>query len=391
MSSLMSTYARQAVVFERGEGATLWDSNGKEYLDALGGIAVCALGHAHPGVTAAITDQAAKLIHTSNIYRIAEQEKLGEQLCNIAEMERVFFCNSGAEANEAAIKMARLHARKRKVARPEIIVMENSFHGRTMATLSATGNRKIQAGFEPLVQGFIRAPYNDIEAITKIAHNSKNVVAVLLEPIQGEGGINVPDERYLSQVRELCDKHGWLMILDEIQTGMGRTGKWFAWQHTHAKPDIITVAKALGNGIPIGATMACGSAADLLQPGTHGSTFGGNPFACRVGRAVIDIIQKESLVMRANELGTQLIEGLEQRIGQQSGVKEIRGLGLMIGIELETECTALVSAALEAGLLINVTAGSTIRLLPPLILTDTQAAHIIETLSQLVTEFLARP
>ncbi|MCG8382507.1 MAG: acetylornithine transaminase [Gammaproteobacteria bacterium] len=391
MSSLMSTYARQAVVFERGEGATLWDSNGKEYLDALGGIAVCALGHAHPEVTAAITDQAEKLIHTSNIYRIAEQEKLGEQLCNIAEMERVFFCNSGAEANEAAIKMARLHARKRKVARPEIIVMENSFHGRTMATLSATGNRKIQAGFEPLVQGFIRAPYNDIEAITKIAHNSKNVVAVLLEPIQGEGGINVPDERYLSQVRELCDKHGWLMILDEIQTGMGRTGKWFAWQHTHAKPDIITVAKALGNGIPIGATMACGSAADLLQPGTHGSTFGGNPFACRVGRAVIDIIQKESLVMRANELGTQLIEGLEQRIGQQSGVKEIRGLGLMIGIELETECTALVSAALEAGLLINVTAGSTIRLLPPLILTDTQAAHIIETLSQLVTEFLARP
>ena len=391
MSSLMSTYARQAVVFERGEGATLWDSNGKEYLDALGGIAVCALGHAHPGVTAAITDQAAKLIHTSNIYRIAEQEKLGEQLCNIAEMERVFFCNSGAEANEAAIKMARLHARKRKVARPEIIVMENSFHGRTMATLSATGNRKIQAGFEPLVQGFIRAPYNDIEAITKIAHNSKNVVAVLLEPIQGEGGINVPDERYLSQVRELCDKHDWLMILDEIQTGMGRTGKWFAWQHTHAKPDIITVAKALGNGIPIGATMACGSAADLLQPGTHGSTFGGNPFACRVGRAVIDIIQKESLVMRASELGKQLVEGFEQRIGQQSGVKEIRGLGLMIGIELETECTALVSAALEAGLLINVTAGSTIRLLPPFILTDIQAARIVETLSQLVTEFLARP
>ena len=391
MSSLMSTYARQAVVFERGEGATLWDSNGKEYLDALGGIAVCALGHAHPGVTAAITDQAAKLIHTSNIYRIAEQEKLGEQLCNIAEMERVFFCNSGAEANEAAIKMARLHARKRKVASPEIIVMENSFHGRTMATLSATGNRKIQAGFEPLVQGFIRAPYNDIEAITKIAHNSKNVVAVLLEPIQGEGGINVPDERYLSQVRELCDKHDWLMILDEIQTGMGRTGKWFAWQHTHAKPDIITVAKALGNGIPIGATMACGSAADLLQPGTHGSTFGGNPFACRVGRAVIDIIQKESLVMRASELGKQLVEGFEQRIGQQSGVKEIRGLGLMIGIELETECTALVSAALEAGLLINVTAGSTIRLLPPFILTDIQAARIVETLSQLVTEFLARP
>ncbi len=391
MSSLMSTYARQAVVFERGEGATLWDSNGKEYLDALGGIAVCALGHAHPGVTAAITDQAAKLIHTSNIYRIAEQEKLGEQLCNIAEMERVFFCNSGAEANEAAIKMARLHARKRKVASPEIIVMENSFHGRTMATLSATGNRKIQAGFEPLVQGFIRAPYNDIEAIAKIANNSKNVVAVMLEPIQGEGGINVPDERYLSQVRELCDKHDWLMILDEIQTGMGRTGKWFAWQHTHAKPDIITVAKALGNGIPIGATMACGSAADLLQPGTHGSTFGGNPFACRVGRAVIDIIQKESLVMRASELGKQLVEGFEQRIGQQSGVKEIRGLGLMIGIELETECTALVSAALEAGLLINVTAGSTIRLLPPFILTDIQAARIVETLSQLVTEFLARP
>lgn len=391
MSSLMSTYARQAVVFERGEGATLWDSNGKEYLDALGGIAVCALGHAHPGVTAAITDQAAKLIHTSNIYRIAEQEKLGEQLCNIAEMERVFFCNSGAEANEAAIKMARLHARKRKVASPEIIVMENSFHGRTMATLSATGNRKIQAGFEPLVQGFIRAPYNDIEAIAKIANNSKNVVAVMLEPIQGEGGINVPDERYLSQVRELCNKHDWLMILDEIQTGMGRTGKWFAWQHTHAKPDIITVAKALGNGIPIGATMACGSATDLLQPGTHGSTFGGNPFACRVGRAVIDIIQKESLVMRASELGKQLVEGFEQRIGQQSGVKEIRGLGLMIGIELETECTALVSAALEAGLLINVTAGSTIRLLPPFILTDIQAARIVETLSQLVTEFLARP
>ena len=387
MLSLMSTYARQEVTFVKGQGAFLWDTNGKQYLDALGGIAVCALGHSHPDITKAIADQAGKLIHTSNICRIEEQEILAKSLCEIAEMDKVFFGNSGAEANEAAIKIARLHARKNKISKPEIIVMENSFHGRTMATLSATGNRKIQAGFEPLVQGFIRAPYNNLEAIAKIASNSSNVVAVMVEPIQGEGGVNIPDTDYLNGIRQLCDKNNWLMILDEIQTGMGRTGKWFAWQHTQAAPDVITVAKALGNGVPIGAVMAKGPAAELLTPGTHGSTFGGNPLASRVGAEVIQIIQNQNLVTRAAELGNRIVDAFKQKIGNHDIIKEIRGSGLMIGIELTKECPGLVAKGLEAGIIFNVTAGSTIRLLPAYILSDEQADKIVDDICKLVIEF----
>lgn len=387
MSSLMSTYARQEVTFVKGEGAYLWDTNGKQYLDALGGIAVCALGHSHPDITKAIADQASKLIHTSNICRIKEQEVLAETLSKIAGMDKVFFGNSGAEANEAAIKIARLHARKNKISKPEIIVMENSFHGRTMATLSATGNRKIQAGFEPLVQGFIRAPYNDLDAIAKIASNSSNVVAVMVEPIQGEGGVNIPDADYLNGIRQLCDENNWLMILDEIQTGMGRTGQWFAWQHTQATPDVITVAKALGNGVPIGAVMAKGPAAELLTPGTHGSTFGGNPLASRVGAEVIQIIQNQNLVTRAAELGNRIVDAFKQKIGNHDIIKEIRGSGLMIGIELTKECPGLVAKGLEAGIIFNVTAGSTIRLLPAYILSDEQADKIVDDICKLVIEF----
>ncbi len=387
MSSLMSTYARQEVTFVKGEGAYLWDTNGKQYLDALGGIAVCALGHSHPDIAKAIADQASKLIHTSNIYRIKEQEVLAESLCKIAEMDKVFFGNSGAEANEAAIKIARLHARKNKISKPEIIVMENSFHGRTMATLSATGNRKIQAGFEPLVQGFIRAPYNDLDVIAKIASNSSNVVAVMVEPIQGEGGVNIPDADYLSGIRQLCDENNWLMILDEIQTGMGRTGQWFAWQHTQTAPDVITVAKALGNGVPIGAVLAKGAAAELLTPGTHGSTFGGNPLASRVGTEVIQIIQNQNLVARAAELGNRIVDAFKQKIGTHGIVKEIRGSGLMIGIELTKECPGLVAKGLEAGIIFNVTAGSTIRLLPAYILSDEQADKIVDDICKLIIEF----
>ena len=387
MLSLMSTYARQEVTFVKGQGAVLWDTNGKQYLDALGGIAVCALGYSHPDITKAIADQAGKLIHTSNICRIEEQENLAESLCKVAEMDKVFFGNSGAEANEAAIKIARLHARKNKIAKPEIIVMENSFHGRTMATLSATGNRKIQAGFEPLVNGFIRAPYNDLEAIAKIASNSSNVVAVMVEPIQGEGGVNIPDSQYLKGIRQLCDDNNWLMILDEIQTGMGRTGKWFAWQHTQAAPDVITVAKALGNGVPIGAVMAKGPAAELLTPGTHGSTFGGNPLASRVGTEVIQIIQNQDLVARAAELGDRIVNAFKQKIGDHDIVKNIRGSGLMIGVELSKDCPGLVAKGLDAGIIFNVTAGSTIRLLPAYIISYEQADKIVNDICELVLQF----
>jgi acetylornithine/N-succinyldiaminopimelate aminotransferase len=386
---LMATYARLPVQFDRGEGVWLWDMDGRQYLDALGGIAVCALGHAHPGVARAVAEQAARLVHTSNLYGITLQEQLADRLCGLSGMERAFFCNSGAEANEAAIKIARLYGHAKQIAVPTVIVMENSFHGRTLATLTATGNRKVQAGFEPLVQGFIRVPYNNLRAIETVANNSGDVVAVLVEPIQGEGGINIPDPDYLTGLRRICDEHSWLLMLDEIQTGMGRTGTWFTYQHSGVLPDVLTLAKALGNGVPIGACLARGTAAGIMHPGNHGTTFGGNPLAARAALAVIDTIERDELVKHADELGRQMLEGFRERLTGVPGVKEIRGLGLMIGIELDRPCATLVMRALDRGLLINVTAERVIRLLPPMVTTVHQSEKVVDNVSELVREFLS--
>lgn len=387
----MSNYASLPVAFTHGQGAVLWDQDGKEYIDALGGVAVCALGHAHSAVTQAICDQAGKLLHTSNIYQIANQRELADKLCDLSGMDNAFFCNSGAEANEAAIKLARLYGHSKNIDNPTIIVMEGSFHGRTMATLTATGNRKIQAGFEPLVSGFVRAPYDDIDAIKNIAKNDKNIVAILVEPITGEGGIRIPDSQYLNQVRELCDQHGWLMMLDEIQTGMGRTGKWFAFQHNNIQPDIMTLAKALGNGMPIGCCLARGTAAQLFKPGSHGSTFGGNPLASRAALAVIDTIKKDKLIARATELGQHLLDAFRNKLGAIAGVTEIRGKGLMLGIELDRPCTELVKLCLQKGVLINVTANNVVRLLPPYVMTNAQADNVINVVSENISAFLSQP
>ncbi|NOR20445.1 MAG: acetylornithine/succinylornithine family transaminase [Xanthomonadales bacterium] len=385
---LMSTYNRLPVSFERGEGIWLWDTEGKQYFDAISGIAVCGLGHAHPAVTRAITEQAARLVHTSNLYGIALQEQLADKLCGLAGMDRVFFSNSGAEANEAAIKIARLFGHSKGIDNPAIIVMENSFHGRTLATLTATGNRKVQAGFEPLVQGFIRVPYDNPDAIRTVADNSTRVVAVLVEPIQGEGGVNVPAANYLADIRAICDDNDWLMMLDEIQTGMGRTGKWFAYQHCDIVPDVVTLAKALGNGVPIGACLAGGKAAEMMQPGSHGTTFGGNPLACHAALAVIETMQQEKLVAAAGKLGQHLLQGFSAALAELEGVTNIRGRGLMIGIELDRPCTELVGKALMQGLLINVANENVVRLLPPLVLTEHQADMIVEQVSSLIREFL---
>ena len=387
---LMKTYAPLDVTFEHGEGAYLWDMNGQQYLDALSGIAVCGLGHAHPAITRTISEQAAKLLHTSNLYQIEKQQHLADQLTEISGLSRVFFSNSGAEANEAAIKIARLFGHQKGIKNPGIIVMDNSFHGRTMATLSATGNRKVQAGFEPLVQGFIRAPYNDVDAIRSIAENNNDVVAILVEPAQGEGGVNIPDADYLNQLRDICDEQDWLLMLDEIQTGMGRTGKWFAFQHNGIQPDVMTLAKALGNGVPIGACMANEKAGEIMQPGNHGSTFGGNPLMCATASTVVDTIKAEDLVTNANEIGRYIVDGLKDRLSSLDGVRDIRGLGLMIGIELEEECPELVKLALDENLLINVTAGNVVRLLPPLVIDQQQADAIIDTVSRLITSKLEK-
>ena len=385
---LMKNYAPMDVTFEKGDGALLWDTNGNEYLDALSGIAVTSLGHNHPAVTRAIQSQAEQLLHTSNLYSIGRQQQLSELLCEKAGMDKVFFANSGAEANEAAIKLARLYGHMNDNDEPCIVVMDNSFHGRTLATLSATGNRKVQAGFEPLVRGFIRAPYNNIEALKNIAQNNMNVVAVMLEPVQGEGGVNIPADDYLTQVRDVCHQNNWLMILDEIQTGMGRTGHWFAYQQHHIKPDIVTSAKALGNGVPIGACMAHGMAADLFHPGNHGSTFGGNPLACAAAIAVIESIEKDHLLARCSTLSQNILDQFSSELENQPGVKDIRAAGLLIGIELEEDCGELVSQALENGLLINVTAGNVIRLLPPFVITDEQVTKLVSVLSNLIKNFL---
>ena len=385
---LMSTYKRQPVTFERGEGAWLWDTTGRRYLDALSGVAVCGLGHAHPAVQEALCAQAGRLVHTSNIYGIALQEQLGEQLAKLSGMERAFFCNSGAEANEAAIKLARLYGHAKGVAVPKIAVMEGSFHGRTMATLTATGNRKIQAGFEPLVEGFVRLPYGDAGALDAMAAGEPDLVAVLVEPIQGEGGVNVPQPGYLADLRALCDRHDWLLMLDEIQTGMGRTGTLFACQHEEVLPDVMTLAKGLGNGVPIGTCLARGAAAELFGPGSHGSTFGGNPLACSAALAVLEVLTSTGLPARAAALGEDLMTLFRARLADAPGVIDVRGKGLMIGIELDRPCTDLVGQALAAGLLINVTADKVVRLLPPLVLEDEQAQLLVDTLEQLIRHFL---
>ena len=387
-NTLMHTYKRQPVTFVRGQGAWLWDDQDKQYLDALSGIAVCGLGHAHPAVTEALCQQASTLVHTSNLYRVQRQQELADKLCGLANMDKAFFCNSGAEANETAIKLARLFGHKRGIHNPEIIVMEGSFHGRTLATLSATGNRRVQAGFEPLVSGFLRAPYDNLDALRNIAHNSHNVVAVLVEPILGEGGIVVPDSQYLNGIREICTNNGWLMMLDEIQTGMCRSGRWFAHQHNDILPDVMTLAKALGNGVPIGACLARGEAADVLQPGTHGTTFGGNPLASSAAISVINTLESGQLARRAEELGTYMLEEFRTNLGSVQGIEQIRGKGLLIGIELDRPCLELVAKGIERGLLINVTAERVVRLLPPLIINDQEAAQIVSGVCDLVRDFL---
>jgi len=383
--TLMTTYNRLPVSFTKGAGAYLWDTENKRYLDALSGIAVCSLGHAHPALVTAIEQQARKLLHTSNLYGIENQQILADKLCALSAMENVFFCNSGAEANEAAIKLARLYGHQKGLTVPTIIVMENSFHGRTLATLSATGNRKVQSGFEPLVQGFIRVPYNDIEAIKKVAESSNQICAVLVEPIQGEGGVQIPAADYLDQIRQLCDQHDWLMMLDEIQTGIGRTGQYFAFQHNKAaKPDVMSLAKALGNGIPIGATLAQGKAAHLFAAGNHGSTFGGNPLSCACANAVLSVFEADNLVEHCQKMGQTMLDLFKTELANTPQVRDIRGKGLIIGIELDHDCTKFVQQALQQGLLINVTANNVIRLLPPLIIDHKQAEQIVKTVCQLI-------
>ena len=385
--SLMNTYGRLPVSFERGEGAWLIDTDGRRYLDAVSGVAVTALGHAHPAVVEAIQQQASRVLHTSNLYEIPRQNELGSELCRIAGMERVFFCNSGAEANEALIKMARLYGHQKGIERPTVIVMEKAFHGRTMATLSASGNRKIQAGFEPLVAGFTRAPYADIEALQTIARNNNEVVAVLMEPVLGEGGIHLPPPGFLKQLRELCDQRGWLLLLDEVQTGNGRTGSYFAYQREGVLPDAVATAKGLGNGVPIGACLARGAAAELFQPGSHGSTFGGNPLACAAALAVVTTIEQQNLCQHVASEGDYLLTQLQQRLGDVAGVVAVRGIGMMLGIELSRPCGELVKRALAQGLLINVTAERVVRLLPPLILQRGDSDKLLEILCPLVQQF----
>ena len=390
MSHLMNTYARQPVSFTHGEGVWLYDGNGKRYLDALAGVAVNTLGHAHPAFTAALTAQIGKLIHVSNIYRITEQEKIADKLCELSGMSEAFLCNSGCEANEAAIKLARMYGHSKGIEIPNIIVMEKSFHGRTLATLSATGNRKVQAGFEPLVKGFVRVPYDDLAAVEQVATHNPDVVAVLVEPVQGEGGIRTPDAAYLQGLRRICDANGWLLMLDEVQSGIGRTGKWFAHQHTGILPDVMTLAKGLGSGVPVGACLTAGKAAGTFKPGNHGSTFGGNPLACTAALTTLDIMEKQKLLDNAATQGAWIRQQLQGRLGAHKGVVAVRGAGLMIGIELDKPCGVLVGKALEQGLLINVTADSVVRLLPPLVYTRAEAQQLVDMLCPLVANFLAQ-
>jgi acetylornithine aminotransferase len=388
MPHLMNNYNRQPVAFTHGEGCYLYDEQGRRYLDALAGIAVNTLGHAHPRLVKAIAEQAGRLIHTSNVYRVREQELLSDRLAGLAQMDEVFFCNSGCEANEAAIKLARMVGHQKGIDLPAIIVMEHAFHGRTLATLSATGNRKVQAGFEPLVSGFVRVPFDDLPAIEQVAANNPNVVAVLFEPIQGEGGINLAHNEYMQSLRRICDERGWLFMVDEVQCGIGRTGAWFAHQHAGIRPDVMTLAKGLGSGVPIGACLTAGPAAGVFKPGNHGSTFGGNPLACIAALTTLEVIEHDGLMARAVELGNAIRGGLREVLTGVAGVVDIRGEGLMIGIQLDRACVELVARGLAAGLLINVTADSVVRLLPPLVYTDADAKKLVEMLAPLIREFL---
>jgi len=383
MTSIMPTYKRFDVAFTHGAGARLYDSAGKEYLDALCGLAVTGLGHAHPRVTEAISRQAAKLLHTSNLYEIGEQQRLAERLTALSGMDNVFFCNSGAEANEAAIKLARLHGHSKGIAAPNVVVMDNSFHGRTMATLTATGSRKVQAGFEPLLGGFVRVPFNDAEAVRRIAESDGAVVAVMVEPILGEGGIDIPEPGYLPALRALCDQRGWLLILDEVQTGNGRSGRFFCYQHDDILPDVVTTAKGLANGVPIGACLARGTAAQVLVAGTHASTFGGNPLSCAAANAVLDELEG-GMMARAAALGERMLGALREQLRGDNRVKDVRGKGLLLAVEVNAPCPQVVTQAMERGLLLNVTQDSVIRLLPPLILTDEEADRIVATVVELV-------
>ena len=383
----MNTYGERAATLVGGQGASLYDEKGKKYLDALSGIAVCGLGHSHPQLSLAISEQASKLMHCSNFFSIPSQQQLAKKLCQISGMTNVFFSNSGAEANEAAIKIARLHGNKKGIKLPTVLVMDNAFHGRTLATLTASGSRKIQAGFEPLVSGFVRGPFNDIEALRTIADNNPDICAVFVEPIQGEGGINLSSPDYLKQLRDLCDELDWLLMLDEVQTGNGRTGKYFYHQHSGVTPDVITTAKGLGNGMPIGACLASGNAAHLMQPGNHGSTFGGNPLACSVALKVVELLESGDIYERATAIGDIIMQGLASELKDVEHVKDIRGCGCMIGVELTKPCKSLYTEALKQGLIINVTAESVIRLLPPMIMTDQEAHQVVSILAPLIKDF----
>lgn len=390
MSHLMNTYSRLPVSFTHGDGVWLFDEHGNRYLDALSGVAVNGLGHAHPKLLQAIQEQISRLIHVSNVYHIREQEALADKLCQIAGMDKVFFCNSGCEANEASIKLARLYGHHKGIENPEIIVMEKSFHGRTLATLSATGNRKTQAGFEPLVSGFVRVPYDDIEAVKQVAANNKNVVAILVEPVQGEGGINIPHDAtgYLKTLREICDTQSWLLMLDEVQSGIARTGTWFAFQHSNILPDVMSLAKGLGSGVPIGACVARGKAAETFTPGKHGSTFGGNPLATAAGLATLEIIEQEHLADNATQMGNFIARGLQDALGDLPQLINIRNAGLMIGVELDRPCAELVKLALAEHVLINVTAERVVRLLPPLVIQQHEASELVSKLAKVIRNFV---
>ena len=385
--ALMNTYGEKAMTLVSGEGAWLYDEKGNKYLDALSGIAVCGLGHSHPEISKVIAEQAAELIHCSNFFAIPSQQQLAEKLCDISGMTNVFFGNSGAEANEAAIKLARLHGNKKGIKLPTVLVMDNAFHGRTLATLTASGSRKIQAGFEPLVSGFVRGPFNDIEALRTIADNNPDICAIFVEPIQGEGGINLADSDYFQQLRDLCDELDWLLMFDEVQTGNGRTGMFFYHQYSGVQPDVVTTAKGLGNGMPIGACLAHGEAAKLMQPGNHGSTFGGNPLASAVALKVVELIESGDICQRAVIVGNIIMQGLTDALEGVEHVKDIRGCGCMIGVELTIPCKSLYTEALKHGLVINVTADSVIRLLPPMIMTDQEAQQVVSILAPLIKDF----
>jgi acetylornithine aminotransferase len=383
----MNTYARQPVAFVRGEGVWLWDENGKKYLDALAGIAVNTLGYNHPRLTRALSERVSSgVLHTSNLWRIPTQEAAADRIAEITGLDEVFFCNSGLEANEAAIKVARKYGHERGIAEPAIIVMEKAFHGRSLATLSATGSRKVQAGFEPLVSGFVRVPLNDLDAVRQVAEHNKNVVAVFVEPIQGEGGINVSRLDYLRGLKEICDRNQWLFMSDEVQCGLGRTGKWFVYQHAGFLPDVVPLAKGLGSGVPVGACVVGGRAKGVFKPGNHGSTFGGNPLAMTAVVATIDTIKEEGLLANAARVGEVLRGGFPKR----DGILEVRGMGLMIGIELARPCGELVRQALDAGLVLNVTADSVVRMLPPLVMSEAEAREVLARLLPLLEAFLEK-